>query len=144
MSRNKPTYKKNRHRNQKKSQTPLIVMGITLAVLAVWIASAVVGSAPPEPAPLAEQRGGTQIVSLDLTTGGYSPNNITVKKGIPVEVRTNSTADAGCVRGLMIPDFGINVALDIGQDFFTFVPDKAGSFEFTCQMRMSSGTLTVI
>ena len=144
MSRNKPTHKKNHHHNQKKSQTPLIVMGIMLAVLAVWIASAVVGSSPPEPAPLAEQRGGTQIVSLDLSPAGYSPNNITVKKGLPVEIRTNATADAGCVRGLMIPDFDINKALDVGQDSFTFVPDKAGTFEFTCQMRMSSGTLTVI
>ncbi|MBU7005727.1 plastocyanin domain-containing protein [Peptococcaceae bacterium DYL19] len=67
-----------------------------------------------------------------------------MKKGIPVEVRTNSSADAGCVSGLMIPDFDINKALDVGQDSFTFVPDKAGTFEFTCEMRMSSSTLTVI
>ncbi len=144
MSRNKPNHKKTRHYNKKNSQIPLIVMGIVLVVLALWIASAVVSSAPPEPAPLAEQRNGVQVVSLDLSTAGYSPNNITVKKGLPVEVRTNATADAGCVRGLMIPDFGINKALDVGQDSFTFVPDKTGTFEFTCQMKMSSGTLTVI
>jgi len=81
---------------------------------------------------------------MELSAAGYSPNNITVKKGVPVTIETNAAADAGCVRGLMIPDFNINKALDVGEDSFTFTPDKTGSFTFTCQMKMSNGTITVI
>ena len=129
----------------KKRNTPLIVLGAILVVLAVWIISAVAGSsAPPQPAPLAAQQNGTQIISMELSPAGYSPNNFTVKKGIPVQIKTNATSDAGCVRGIMIPDFSINEALDVGQDSFTFTPDKTGTFKFTCQMKMSSGTFTVI
>ena len=87
---------------------------------------------------------GKQYVSLNISANGYNPNVIVVKEGVPLVVETNSTPDAGCVRGVMIPEFNINKAMDVGPDRFEFTPDKKGKFEFMCQMRMSSGTLVVI
>ncbi len=86
---------------------------------------------------------GKQYVSLNVSANGYDPNLLVVKEGVPLVVETNSTPDAGCVRGIMIPDFDINKAMDVGRDQFEFTPNKKGEFQFTCQMRMSSGTLVV-
>lgn len=138
--------KKSRARIHKKSnKTPIIVMTIVLAGLFVWIVSQVTGSGSPfSSTPVAAtQENGVQVIAMRLSAAGYSPNNITVKKGVPVRIETNATADAGCVRGVMIPDFSINKALDVGEDSFTFTPDKTGTFPFSCQMKMSTGTITV-
>ncbi|PKM82059.1 MAG: hypothetical protein CVU89_06895 [Firmicutes bacterium HGW-Firmicutes-14] len=131
---------------RKNNSAPLIVMGIILVGLFIWIVTGLAGSpsAPQADGPLAEEKDGIQVVIMNLSTAGYNPNSFMVKKGLPVMVRTTSTADAGCVRGIMIPDFGVNVALDTGSDTFTFTPDKTGTFRFTCQMKMSSGTIKVI
>jgi len=92
----------------------------------------------------AEIRNGVQEVALNVSAAGYNPGKLVMKKGIPVRIITDSTEDAGCVRGIMIPDFNINEPLEIGRDTLEFTPDKAGTFEFMCQMRMSKGTLEVI
>lgn len=122
---------------------PIAIMLIGVIGLLIWGISSFSGKDSTTPTE-AQVTGGVQEIFMSLTPAGYSPNNITVKEGIPVKINTDSTADAGCVRGVMIPDFNINVALDVGRDFFTFTPDKKGTFPFSCQMRMSTGTITVI
>lgn len=140
-------HRKSRAKIQKKpNKTPIIVMTGILVVLFIWIMSQLSGAGNPfsSGSPVAAtSKNGVQVIAMQLSAAGYSPNNITVKKGVPVRIETNATSDAGCVRGLMIPDFNINKALDVGQDSFTFTPDKTGTFNFTCQMKMSTGTITV-
>jgi len=86
---------------------------------------------------------GKQEVALEVSAAGYNPNRIVVKSGVPVVLKTNSTADAGCVRGIMIPEFNINEPVDIGADTLEFTPTKTGEFQLMCQMRMSTATLVV-
>lgn len=139
--------KKHQVYKQKSKKAPIIIMSVVLAGLFIWIVSQVSGSGTTSlasgSAVTATQENGVQVISMNLSTAGYSPNNITVKKGVPLRIETNATSDAGCVRGIMIPDFNINKALNVGQDSFTFTPDKTGTFTFTCQMKMSTGTITV-
>lgn len=138
--------KKHKIHKQKSKKAPIIIMSVVLAGLFILIVSQVSGSGNslPSGSPVAAtQENGVQVIAMQLSTAGYSPNNITVKKGVPVRIETNATSDAGCVRGIMIPDFNINKALNVGQDSFTFTPDKTGTFTFTCQMKMSTGTITV-
>ncbi len=130
------------------NKNPIIIMSVILVGLFIWIMSQLSGpgtplatSNQPVTAPVVN---GVQMLSMNLTAAGYEPNNITLKKDIPVQINTNATADAGCVRGLMIPDFDINKALDVGQDSFVFIPNKTGNFEFSCQMRMSTGTINIV
>lgn len=130
----------------KPNKTPVIVMTSILVVLFIWIMSQLSGPGNPlsSNSPVAATSdNGVQVVAMKLTAAGYSPNNITVKKGVPVRIETDATSDSGCVRGFMIPDFNINKALDVGKDSFTFTPDKTGSFPFSCQMKMSTGTINV-
>lgn len=140
-------HKKSRANVHKRSdKTPIVVMTGILVVLFFWIMSQLSGPAnrvPSGPPVAATFRDGVQIIAMQLSASGYNPNNITVKKGIPVRLETNATSDAGCVRGVMIPDFNINKALDVGKDSFTFTPEKTGTFRFSCQMKMSTGTITV-
>lgn len=129
----------------KSNKNILIILGAVAAALFIYIVVTVTGggSVDPGKATAAVSTGSGQEVALEVSEYGYKPDVIKVKKGVPLTVRTNSTANAGCVRGLMIPEFSINKALAVGADSFTFTPDKTGTFEFTCQMRMSKGTLIV-
>ncbi|MFZ5640680.1 MAG: cupredoxin domain-containing protein [Bacillota bacterium] len=136
---------KRRPAPDKSKKNVMLFLGIVAAGLLVYIVMTVSGGnkADPAKATAAVMNNGVQEVALDVSEYGYKPDVIKVKKGVPVTVRTNSTPNAGCVRGMMIPDFNINKALDVGADSFTFTPDKEGAFEFMCQMRMSKGTLIV-
>lgn len=155
--------KKSKVRKNPENQSRKVIlwgMGLLLVVLFIFVikglssaitpSSSTSGSSTastgisPTGSATAEIKGGVQEVSLNVSATGYNPNKLIVKKGIPVRIQTNSTQDAGCVRGLMIPDFNINEPLDIGSDVLEFTPDKTGTFEFMCQMRMSKGTLEVI
>lgn len=149
QSKNNPGYNTRSQVSRKKAnKTPIIVMTTVLVGLFIWIMTQLSGAGNPFPSkgsPIAAQeQNGVQVIAMQLSTAGYNPNNFTVKKGVPVRIDTDATSDAGCVRGIMIPDFNINKSVNVGRDSFTFTPDKTGTFTFTCQMKMSSGTINVI
>lgn len=137
--------KRNRPAPAKSNRNILLILGGIAAALLVYILVTVTGgsSVDPKNATAAVLTGSGQEVALEVTEYGYKPDVIKAKRGVPLTIRTNATENAGCVRGLMISDFNINKALAVGPDSFTFTPDKAGTFEFTCQMKMSKGTLIV-
>jgi heme/copper-type cytochrome/quinol oxidase subunit 2 len=85
------------------------------------------------------------LVRMKVTTQGYTPNVIRVKKGIPVELEINNPLDSSnCISTFMIPDFNINnVNLKTGTTKLTFTPDKSGEYTFSCGMQMFKGTIIV-
>ncbi len=96
-------------------------------------------------APTAKLESDVQVINMKVSAAGYEPNLIVVRKGIPVKIITDSTSDAGCVRGFQMPDLGVpNKALEVGRDEIDFIPDKVGEFGFNCQMRMSTGKVNVV
>jgi cytochrome c oxidase subunit II len=89
-----------------------------------------------------------QVIKILARRFTYSPNQITLKKGVPVVLEL-TTADV--LMGFSLPDF--NVRADIIPDQVTklrLVPDKVGTFEFLCDIFCGSGhetmngTLTVV
>jgi len=147
--------KKNKVRKNQENQSRKYIlggMGLVLVILFIFIVQGLTSTTTPPSvtgsstsgSSTAEVKDGVQLITLNVSAAGYNPDKLVVKKGIPVRITTNSSADAGCVRGLMIPDFNINEPLEIGQDTLEFTPDKTGTFEFMCQMRMSKGTLEVV
>jgi heme/copper-type cytochrome/quinol oxidase subunit 2 len=84
-------------------------------------------------------------VKMEVTTQGYTPNVIRVKKGIPVELEIKNPLDSSnCISTFMIPDFNINnVNLKTGTTKLTFTPDKSGEYTFSCGMQMFKGTIIV-
>ena len=79
--------------------------------------------------------GGVQEVYLKATAGGYDKSEIVVKKGIPVRLHFTAQ-NAGCGSQLVI--YGMNVkALSRNQEVVVeFTPEKEGTFEYNCGMKM--------
>jgi plastocyanin domain-containing protein len=91
----------------------------------------------------AKQRDGVQEVLIKVD-GGYRPDRISVVMGQPVRLSFDRQDSNSCLNELLIPDFGINTHLPIGQTtIVTFSPTKAGEYAFTCGMRMFRGTILV-
>jgi len=98
-----------------------------------------------EQAATAKVNGNVQEISLTIAGGKYSPNLITVKKGIPLKLTVTAAANAGCAREIVFPDFGIDKVVSPGSTvLIEFTPDKEGTFAFRCPMNMARGKLVVV
>jgi len=73
----------------------------------------------------------------------YSPNTITVEAGKPVEITLDSSV-RGCFRSFNIRELGVSYKSSNPSDTIKFTPNKKGSFEFACGMRMGTGTINVV
>lgn len=86
---------------------------------------------------------GVQEIKITVK-GGYSPDVIAVKQGIPVKLDFYRDESASCTEQVVFGDFGI--ARDLPAFKTTsieFTPDKAGEFTFACGMNMVRGKLVV-
>lgn len=76
--------------------------------------------------------------------GGYSPDRISVKQGIPVRLIFDRQENSDCSSRVAFPDFQINRALKpFDKTVVEFVPDHEGEFGFACGMNMLHGTVVV-
>ncbi len=76
--------------------------------------------------------------------GGYSPDVIVVKEGVPVRLDFYRDETASCSDRVIFGDF--RIARDLPAFKTTpieFTPDKTGEFTFTCGMNMMRGKLIV-
>lgn len=79
-----------------------------------------------------------------LVKGGYTPDVIVVEKGRPVRLNFVRAESASCSEMVSFPDFGKSAKLPEGETVAVeLMPDKAGEFEFHCQMGMLRGKLIV-
>lgn len=79
-----------------------------------------------------------------LVKGGYTPDTILLKRGKPARLNFRREETASCSEMVLLPDFGKSAQLPEGQTVaIEIMPDKAGEFEFACQMGMLRGKLVV-
>ena len=86
---------------------------------------------------------GVQEVKVTVK-GGYAPDLIVVKQGVPVRLDFYRDETASCSEQVVFGDFGI--ARDLPAFKTTpieFTPDRPGEFTFTCGMNMMRGKLVV-
>lgn len=86
-----------------------------------------------------------QIIKMTATGRGYSPNQFTIKAGVPTEWQIESIGNAGCVstivaRGLFPERIDLATNATITKEF---IADKSGVYQFSCGMGMYRGTITV-
>lgn len=100
---------------------------------------------------LANNRSAGQAVAVNqnpeitITSGGYSPNFVRVKKGVPVNLKLISQNAFSCASAFRIPSLGISRNLKPNDtQVITFTPEKEGSIAFSCAMGMYTGTIEVI
>ena len=86
---------------------------------------------------------GKQEVAITVK-GGYTPDVIVVKAGQPVRMHFTRQESAICSEKVLFPDFNQNAFHPEGQEvILEFTPEKAGEYDFQCQMGMLRGKLIV-
>lgn len=92
---------------------------------------------------IAQVKGNVQEIEITVK-GGYSPDVIRVKKGIPLRLIFDRKEAGDCSSRVVFPDFHVSKTLPaFARTTLEFTPDKAGEFGFACGMNMLHGTLIV-
>lgn len=92
---------------------------------------------------LAELRGDTQEIGI-VVKGGYSPDVIRVRQGVPVRLIFDRQESGECTSRVVFPDFSVTESLPaFRKTTVELLPDTAGRFGFACEMNMVHGTLLV-
>ena len=116
----------------------VILSGVSLIAFVLWYFFG-----ERESVAAAVNAGGVQEIDVTVK-GGYSPDVIAVKRGLPVRLNFYRDETSSCSEQVIIGDFGI--ARDLPAFKTTaveFTPDKPGEFPFTCGMNMLHGKLVV-
>lgn len=120
------------------TETLVLAAAVAMIAIVIWY---FFGEREKVPAAVTD----TGIQQIKITVkGGYSPDVIVVKRGVPVKLEFFRDETASCSDQVILGDFGI--ARDLPAFKTTaieFTPDKTGEFSFTCGMNMLHGKLVV-
>lgn len=97
----------------------------------------------PRKATAAVLAGGVQRLEVTVK-GGYRPEVIRVRQGVPVELTFDRQETGDCTSRVVFPDFLASATLPAWQRTTVRLdPAEAGEFGFACGMNMIHGTLIV-
>ncbi|MDR2986089.1 MAG: heavy metal translocating P-type ATPase [Nocardiopsaceae bacterium] len=97
----------------------------------------------PRKAKVAELRGGVQRATVTVK-GGYSPEVLRVREGVPLELTFDRQETGDCTSRVVFPDFQVSASLPAYQLTTVRIdPAEAGEFGFACGMNMIHGSLVV-
>lgn len=78
-----------------------------------------------------------KVIRLKAKKFDFTPGEVTVKKGEPVELELTSEDRT---HGFNLPDFGVRIEVKPGMvSHLHFTPDKIGKFGFTCDVFCGGG-----
>lgn len=91
----------------------------------------------------AVQSGDRQEVEVTVD-GGYTPNTIVLKQGVPATIVFNRKDPSGCLEQVVFPDFGISEHLPVNQKHpIEIDTSKPGEYKYACGMNMFFGKLII-
>ena len=90
--------------------------------------------------------GDYQEITMYIDKGGWNPNVLTVKKGIPVKWTIIARELTSCNKGIKVPKLGISKVFEKEGETatFEFTPTETGTIPFTCWMGMIPGKIEVV
>jgi len=78
-----------------------------------------------------------QVIKITAKKFDYTPNLVTLKKGVPVVLEFTTT---DVLMGFNVPDLGVRADIIPGKLVrLRIVPDKTGTFTFFCDIFCGSG-----
>ncbi|MEJ6399893.1 cupredoxin domain-containing protein [Nicoliella lavandulae] len=84
-----------------------------------------------------------QNVDINVN-GGYSPEVVTLKRGIPATLNFTRQDASSCLDHVVFPDWGINQALPKNQtESIQIDTDKPGTYQWACGMDMFHGKVII-
>jgi heme/copper-type cytochrome/quinol oxidase subunit 2 len=91
----------------------------------------------PAPAPATEPQITAKLVEVNLSVFKFTPKQITLKAGEPVQFRVTST---DTLHTFTVKDLGLDVALNPRESKVTevFTPQQTGTFQITCRIHSVS------
>ena len=89
---------------------------------------------------------GKQVVKMNASASGYSPDYIKVKAGVPVRWEITDTGTSGCTNAIISRNlFSGSISLTPGKvSIKEFTAEKAGKYRFSCWMGMVNGTIEAV
>jgi plastocyanin len=89
---------------------------------------------------------GQQIIKMEASAYGYSPDYFKVRAGLPVRWEITDTGTSGCTNAVLSRSlFDGQIELTPGQTSIKeFTPQKPGKYKFSCWMGMISGVIEVV
>jgi plastocyanin domain-containing protein len=79
-----------------------------------------------------------------LVKGGYSPEQVVLKQGVPAQLHFKRTDPSSCLDHVVFPDFGINQALPENEtQTIQIDTSEAGEYEWACGMNMFHGKVII-
>ncbi|MFD8308369.1 heavy metal translocating P-type ATPase [Streptomyces sp. NPDC059690] len=116
---------------------------VVIAAAAVLIAALGRYFFGPRRAGSARLEDGVQRVEVTVR-GGYSPDVIKVRQGVPVELVFDRQEAGECTSRVVFPDLKVGAGLPAHtRTTVRLSPDRPGSYGFACGMNMIHGTLVV-
>ena len=91
-----------------------------------------------------EMDNGQQIIRMEENSRGYSPNEFTIVKGVPVRWIVDAKSPYSCASSLVAPAIGVNKRLEAGENIIEFTPQQSGQVAFSCSMGMYTGRFNVV
>ena len=86
-----------------------------------------------------------QTVTINVANSGYSPTNITLKKGVLAQIKLITNNVQSCSRAFSIPALNIQKLLpETGETIVEFTPNKLGPLAFSCSMGMYTGRFNIV
>ena len=88
--------------------------------------------------------GGAQEVTV-VVAGGYRPDVVVAKRGVPLTLTFDRREDNPCSDEVVLPEFHVRRRLPAFQKTaITVVPERTGEFPFSCGMNMLHGMIRVV
>ncbi|PIP28222.1 MAG: hypothetical protein COX29_02350 [Candidatus Moranbacteria bacterium CG23_combo_of_CG06-09_8_20_14_all_35_22] len=84
-----------------------------------------------------------QVVEMHVTSSGFQPAVLKVKKDILVKWIVKGDQISGCTNKIIVPSLEISKALVSGDNIINFTPKNTGTIPFSCWMGMVQGKFIV-
>ena len=84
-----------------------------------------------------------QVARMNITSRGFEPSIIKIKKNVLVKWIIDGAGVTGCTNKIIIPSLNISKSISRGENVVTFTPEKTGEIPFSCWMGMVRGKFIV-
>lgn len=85
-----------------------------------------------------------QVIEMNVTSYGYSPNKFVLKQGVPVKWRINGKQLNGCNNAIKVPRYNLQFGVRSGIQDIEFTPEEIGVIQWSCSMGMIRGSFIVV
>jgi plastocyanin domain-containing protein len=87
----------------------------------------------------------SQVVDIIVANGVYEPDKIAIRRGEPATLIFHRQDPSPCAEQVVFHGLDISADLPLGgARSVQLVPQRSGTFRFTCQMQMYQGRLQVL